>query len=239
LGSVLTLRDADTGQATQVGTRGAIRLLIATDGAPDLSRLRALLAGDVLRRIADVAGVRVIVAADDRVPGRDALGIGPAHADPDAHADRADVAIGPGPDGAVRLDVAPLTSDGSPDVPPLATPFGDPGTDPAALRLAMLGVPYDRATDLSPAALDAAGTELARWRGRVAAWAESPSRPMCAAHVEQLRAAFESGLNVPEALAALRQVEDDPDVPPGAKFETFVFADRVLALELPREIGHT
>lgn len=235
---MLTLRDAETGKPTPVGARGAIRLLISADGEAALSRLRALLVGDVLRRVADVAGVRVIVAADDRVPGRDALGIAPAHTDPDAYADRADVAIGPGPGGAVRLDVGTLTAGGSPDVPPLATPFGDPGTDPAALRLAMLGAPYGQPTDLSPADLDTAGTELARWRGRVAAWAESPSRPMCADHVARFRDAFESGLDVPRALAALRLVEADPDIPPGSKFETFVFADRILALELPREIGH-
>jgi len=235
---VLTLRDAETGRATPVGTRGAIRLLISPDGATALTRLRALLVGDVLRRIADVAGIRVIVAADDRVPGREALGIAPAYTDPDAYADRADVAIGAGPDGAVRLGVGTLTAAGSPDVPPLATPFGDPGTDPAALRLAMLCVPHDRDADVSAADLDTAEDELARWRGRVAAWAESPSRPMCADHVARFRTAFDTGLDVPEALAALRRVEDDPDVPPGSKFETFVFADRVLALELPREIGH-
>jgi len=222
-----------------VGAQGAIRLLISAGGPAGLTRLRALLVGDVLRRIADIAGIRVVVAADDRVPGREALGIAPAYTDPDAYADRADVAIGPGPDGAVRLDVATLTVSGSPDVPPLATPFGDPGTDPAALRLAMLAVPYDRIADLSAGDVDAAAAELDRWRGRVAAWAESPSRPMCADHVARLRNAFEDGLDVPGALAVLRLVADDPDVPPGSKFETFVFADRILALELPREIGRT
>lgn len=220
-----------------VGSGGAIRLLISADHTAPLSRLRTLLVGDVLRRVGDVTGIRVIVAADDRVPGRDALGIGPAHIDPDAYADRADVTIGPGPHGAVRLDVATLTVGGSSDVPPLATPFGDPGTDPAVLRLAMLAAPYDRAAELSPADLDAAEIELARWRGRVAAWAQSPSRPMCAEHVARLRGAFESGLDAPRALTALRLVEDDPDVPPGSKFETFVFADRVLALELSRALG--
>lgn len=234
---MLTLRDAGTGRATPVGAQGAIRLLISADGPGALTRLRALLLGDVLRRVADVAGIRVIVAADDRVPGREALGIAPAYADPEAYAERADVTIGPGPHGAVRLGVGGLNLGGSPDVPPLATPFGDPGTDPAALRLAMLSVPHERDADLTMDGLDAAEEELARWRGRVAAWAESPSRPMCAEHVARFRAAFETGLDVPEALAALRRVEDDPDVPPGSKFETFVFADRVLALELPSAIG--
>lgn len=234
---MLTLRDFDTGRTVPVGTNGAIRLLVSVGGPAVLSRLRALLIGDLLRRVADVTGIRVVVAADDRVPGREALAIAPAGTEPGAYADRADVTIGPGPDGAVRLGVGELTAAGSPGVPPLATPFGDPGTDPAALRLAMLGVPHDRDADLSAADLDAAAAELARWRGRVAAWAESPSRAMNADHVARLRSAFESGLDLPQALTALRLVEDDPDIPPGAKFETFVFADRVLALELPCGIG--
>lgn len=232
LGTVLTLRDAKTGHEVPVGAHGAIRLLITLDAPAPLTRLRALLVGDVLRRAGDVAGIRVIVAADDLVPGRDALGIAPADADPAAYADRADVTIGPGPDGAVRVAVGALTAAGSPDVPRLAEPL-----DPAALRLAMLGVPHDRDADLSDGDIDAAGAELGRWRRQVAGWAESPSRPMCADHVAKFRAALDTGLDVPEALAVLRMVEDDPDLPPGSKFETFVFADRILALELPRDIG--
>ena len=33
-------------------------------------------------------------------------------------------------------------------------------------------------------------------------------------------------------------VESGDDIPAGAKFETFAFVDRVLGLELAREIGH-
>jgi hypothetical protein len=33
-------------------------------------------------------------------------------------------------------------------------------------------------------------------------------------------------------------MESGQDVPAGAKFETFLFVDRVLGLELAREIGH-
>ena len=39
------------------------------------------------------------------------------------------------------------------------------------------------------------------------------------------------------ALDLLRSMESRQDVPAGAKFETFVFVDRVLGLELGREIG--
>jgi hypothetical protein len=39
------------------------------------------------------------------------------------------------------------------------------------------------------------------------------------------------------ALALLRSLASDEDVPAGARFETFVYADRVLGLDLPRDIG--
>ena len=39
------------------------------------------------------------------------------------------------------------------------------------------------------------------------------------------------------ALDVLVNLESDGEAPAGAKFETFAFADRVLGLELVREIG--
>jgi cysteinyl-tRNA synthetase len=38
-------------------------------------------------------------------------------------------------------------------------------------------------------------------------------------------------------LAVLRDLSLDGDAPAGAKFETFLYADRVLGLDLPSEIG--
>jgi hypothetical protein len=39
------------------------------------------------------------------------------------------------------------------------------------------------------------------------------------------------------ALALLRGLAPDASVPAGAKFETFVYADRILGLDLAREVG--
>jgi hypothetical protein len=39
------------------------------------------------------------------------------------------------------------------------------------------------------------------------------------------------------ALALLRDLSLDANVPAGAKFETFLYADRILGLDLPGEIG--
>jgi hypothetical protein len=53
---------------------------------------------------------------------------------------------------------------------------------------------------------------------------------------ETMRSAF-GDLDTVRVLALLRDVAADPDVPAGAKFETFLYADRVLGLDLPRDIG--
>jgi hypothetical protein len=40
-------------------------------------------------------------------------------------------------------------------------------------------------------------------------------------------------------VALLHGLAHDDSVPAGAKFETFVYADRVLGLDLPSEIGRS
>jgi hypothetical protein len=44
-------------------------------------------------------------------------------------------------------------------------------------------------------------------------------------------------LNTPAIVDILRRTEQDAGMPHGAKFETFAYLDRVLALELTRDIG--
>jgi cysteinyl-tRNA synthetase len=56
-------------------------------------------------------------------------------------------------------------------------------------------------------------------------------------HVRRLRAALDEDLDTPTALVTLADLEKDPDVAPGAKFETFAWADRVLGLDLVRDVG--
>jgi len=55
---------------------------------------------------------------------------------------------------------------------------------------------------------------------------------------DRLRAAFDD-LDTVTALALLQDLEPDDDVPTGARFETFVYADRILGLDLPRDIGRS
>jgi hypothetical protein len=111
------------------------------------------------------------------------------------------------------------------------------GLDPLALRLAYLSSSYREQAELSWDVLGGADEDLRRLRRRVAEWAESPSRPMCAQVSARVAAALDDDLDTPGALRALRELDRDPDIPPGSKFESFLHADQLLGLDLPRDIG--
>lgn len=111
------------------------------------------------------------------------------------------------------------------------------GLDPLALRLAFTEHRYRQQMNLTWRTLEAADATVRRWRQRVAEWANSPSRPMCAQYVGDFLAAFDDDLDTPAALRTLRALEKDSEIPPGAKFETFVYADQLLGLDLARDIG--
>ena len=115
--------------------------------------------------------------------------------------------------------------------------LADRGLDPLALRLAFLEHPYRQPVNLTWDALEAANRTLRRWRELVADWANSPSKPMCAEVTSQITAAFDDDLDTPAALRALRSLEDDQEIPPGSKFETFAYTDQLLGLDVAREIG--
>lgn len=127
-------------------------------------------------------------------------------------------------------------------------PFGD--GDPAVVVGADVLPPYDGAPlDLSGdplatrlALLGRTGVvgvvaELARWRQQVAAWAESPSKPMCADYVGWCHEAVDDDLDTPRLLALMREVEAHPELPPGSKFETFAHLDSLVGLDLARDVG--
>jgi len=111
------------------------------------------------------------------------------------------------------------------------------GLDPLAARLAFLEHRYRQQLNLTWPTLEAANGTLRRWRERVAAWATEPSKPMCAEYSARIFDALDDDLDTPAALRALRELERDPDIPAGSKFETFASADRVLGLDLVREVG--
>jgi hypothetical protein len=137
--------------------------------------------------------------------------------------------------GPVTFEDRDAGADGDAGV--LFSALAENGLDPLAARLALMSFPHGERATLTWDVLAEADRALHRWRERVAGWAESPSRPMCAEVTAQVAAAFDGDLDTPAALRALRGLEQDPELPRGSKFESFLHADQLLALDLPREIG--
>ena len=246
LGTVLRILDARTNEPVVAApARRALTRVEAYAPRFDSTALRVLLIADVLVRALEVGGTPVwpVLTGGQQVAelraGAAALGIRPFE-------DRGDV--GPEFAGAqlievvsgderatagIRLDVAPADSPGD-----RAGSLSAPGdVDPATLRLALLARPRSEPVRLTPATLADAGSALAHWRRSVAVWASQPSRPVPEAVRQDLRAAWEDDLDVPAVLDVLRRVETLDGMPDGARFETYAYADRILGLELTREIG--
>lgn len=136
---------------------------------------------------------------------------------------------------------APGDSTAPADDTPAPADAADPADDtpdPLAVRLLLLGRPYGTPVTVTGAALAGAGRTLRDWRRSVADWAQQPSRPVPADLLGQSHAALAEDLDVAAVLALLAEVAGRSDVPAGAKFETFAHLDRVLGLDLARDVGH-
>jgi hypothetical protein len=220
------------------------------DGASDLTGLRVLLVADVLMRAAELRNLQVltVLASDgqsevlERAAGM--LGIHPPAAR--ASSDGIQAALG-GP-----IDVHLTTHDARTDgrlnglVARVGTARADrrgdtveglvAGHEPLAVRLALLSFPYHQPAELTGEVLAEARSTVGHWRLRVAEWAQSPSRPVPAQIAETVQSAF-GDLDTVSVLGLLRGLASGADLPRGAKFETFLYADRILGLDLPRDIG--
>lgn len=218
-----------------------------------ITGLRVLLAADLLFRAAELENLQVLTALaadggsreelDALARPADALGIHPPAAR--VSAQEAEAELG-GPvdvyvaargtqremrQGGIVITVGPIRIAGATGQDVMT---GLP--DPLAVRLALMTFPLDEQADLTDDALARAGGTLTDWRHRVAEWAQSPSRPVPANPADAIRAAF-SDLDTASVITLLRGLTADDGVPAGARFETFLYADRVLGLELPRDIG--
>jgi hypothetical protein len=227
--------------------------------APDITGLRVLLLADLLARAAELRNLQVltVLASDGQPAGQqaaleraaDALGIHPAA----THTSSGGAPASPG--GPIDVHVAAYggrlnDSESGLVVHVSAAHLRRAGEqsdaardllaghehDPLAVRLALMSFPSHEPADLTDSVLANARERLGLWRRRVAEWAELPSRPVPAHTAETFRAAFDD-LDTVTALALLRRLELDDGVPAGAKFETFLSADRILGLGLPSEIG--
>ena len=244
--------------AVSVARPGPLRVYVhvrASADDADLTGLRVLLTADLLVRAAELAGLQVLAmwaftgeparqAAAERAAA--ALGVHP----PALPAAELATAWPGGPgdvhvadDGAageddcsgilVRTAAARLARDARPGGAAASTPGGH---DPLAVRLALMSQPRHQPAELTAGQLAGAARTLGEWRRSVAEWAQSPSGAIPEPVAATLRTAF-AGLDTAAVLALLRGLAGDETVPPGPRFEAFVYADRVLGLDLPRDIG--
>ncbi|WP_406209529.1 hypothetical protein OH807_38965 [Kitasatospora sp. NBC_01560] len=253
----MRLTDTRTGSAAEIrpAHHGLLRVAVhlGHPGRPfDLSDLRALLTADVLRRAGELGGrlqVSLAWAHPALPPGQvaelarqaDLLGVHPP--DTDHPAGPADVhLLAPGTD-AGRPATGAVVAATTPARPPVT---GEPplgflehgGAEPLAVRLALLRHSYRAPVDLTRRTLTDAQETLDRWRRLVAYWAQEPSLPVLADPLRRSLAAVGDDLDTATVLAELDALADGPD-PAGAGFETSVRLDRILGLELPRDIGRS
>ncbi|MFI6684174.1 hypothetical protein [Streptomyces sp. NPDC050485] len=197
--------------------------------------LRVLLVADVLARVVELRGRAVLVGwTGPRHTSAAAAGIRPA----DAQGDHARITEAFGGPPGVRLTTETYEGEGVAclQIGEAALPATE-GLDLLAVRLLLLGHPYEEPVAATADEIGEAGRTLARWRRAVARWAEQPSKPIPADLRSTARAALDARLDTPAVLRLLHALETASDVPPGAKFETFAHLDRVLGLELVREVG--
>jgi len=239
--------------------RACVRAPRAVSGS-DITAQRLVLVADLLARAAELSGLQVLTALDITglspaqaaaiASDADALGVHPPAArvscldapsslggPVDVHVVSQNAGVDPGRAGLV-VSVGTAQLDGADSGPGAAAGGLLTGHqyDPLAARLALMSFPNERPAALTSGGLSHADETLAGWRQQVARWAESPSRPMPTPIVEAAGAAF-SDLDTVSALGMLRGLATDPSVPAGAKFEAFVYADRILGLDLARDIG--
>jgi hypothetical protein len=235
---VLCITDARTGEPVDAAParRGLTRVEAHVPGY-DASALRVLLVADILVRALELGRTPVwalLSAGREQAElhaGAAALGAKPFE-------DRRDVGPGWGEDQVVHVvGEGGATPDGvRVAVAPVETVDIPVGADPAVVRLALLTARRGTPARLDEAALTEAHETLVRWRRAVAVWARQPSRPVPDEVRGRLRTAWEDDLDVPEVLRVLRRVEES-ELPEGARFETYVYADRLLGLDLARDVG--
>ncbi|MGH3258245.1 MAG: hypothetical protein ACRDOU_23110 [Streptosporangiaceae bacterium] len=261
---MLRLLDARIGSYAEVrpARPGLLRVCAHAPGGAgglDIAGLRVLLIADLLARTAELGRdlqVLTVLAFAGQPSGplatfeqaADALGIHPpaiCASGQDAHTSLggpidihlvSDDASVDGGQSSLVVRVAAAHMAGNQDEAEAGNLLPGHGHDPLAIRLALMTFPYHQPAGLAEGLLTSARETVGHWRHQVAEWAELPSRPIPAPTAATARAAF-GDLDTVRVLALLRELALDAGVPTGAKFETFLFADRILGLDLAREIG--
>ncbi len=106
------------------------------------------------------------------------------------------------------------------------------GLDPLALRLVLLENRFRSQMDLTWSALEAAHSTLRRFRESMAQWGTSLNE----LEDQEIAKALTTDLDTPRAMQRIRNIEKDKEISAQDKRAIFIYADRVLGLDLGREI---
>ncbi|MGD0553750.1 MAG: hypothetical protein ABSA93_02095 [Streptosporangiaceae bacterium] len=206
----------------------------ADAGAGDLTALRVLVIADVLTRAAELVKLQ---ALPEWITTGDATAVEHAAAALNVRSPVAAAGTGSADVHVAAADALPGDTRGALVVPVArASLRSDEDHDALAIRLALLSYPSGQPVELTDRELTGAQATIGGWRRRVAGWAESSSKPIPEEFAAKILAAF-AGLDTVAVLTTMDDLASDDGLPPGAKFEAFLFADRVLALELESGIG--
>lgn len=254
--------DRLSGAPRRRGTSATVRICVDLRHSGDgPEAFRALLAGDLLRRIAERLQQRtaaLLVISGRSVRGNPALPtavksmthlnineplLTAASEDDvialsDGSLDAVVVPDEPTPNtslAASRLvSIGPVTAHPPAELTEIIAELLE--EDPLTLRLALLRFHYDAPAQISRARAHRAVETLERWRFKVAAWHDMPpaSPPTLLATMHQTLLA---DLDTPRVLTWLHRIEADPHQPSGRKFAAFADLDHILGLDLGYLIG--
>jgi cysteinyl-tRNA synthetase len=109
--------------------------------------------------------------------------------------------------------------------------------EPTTLRFALAKVPYAWPLDVTDSLLEHSEQIMERWRDHVDEWSHHPGRPIPSAWRTRMTAALDDDLDAARLVATMQVLATTEVVEPGAKFEAFAYLDRVLAVDLMRNLG--
>ena len=104
------------------------------------------------------------------------------------------------------------------------------GFDPLSLRLCFLENRYRSQMDLSWQSISAAHETIKRWRSKISGWGVLENTSADSTVLEFL----ENDLDTPRVITYLRALEKDASTSDQQKANAFIYADRVLGLDLTR-----
>jgi len=246
---MLTFRDALSNSVRPIPVAAGDMIAVGFMLPADLEAFtcaRVLVVGDLVRRVLeDIHSVQVLAAVitDDRAAAdsvrRWGLMVRPVIG---AFTTSASAAVGLAKPLDLIIAVAATQDDVALSVPalrvaPVHATVSYPALDPATARFALAGAPYAQQLGVTNSLLVHSHALLERWRDRLDLWSRHPSRPVPPDWRSGVIAALDNDLDVTQVVAMMAELEGAERVEPGTKFEAFSWVDRVLAVDLARNLG--